>query len=67
MYTTSSAILEALAEAGVEFIFANFGSDHPGLIEAIAQARAAGKPCPQSDHLPGGDGCDVRRARLRPN
>jgi acetolactate synthase-1/2/3 large subunit len=47
MYTTSSAILEALAEAGVEFIFANFGSDHPGLIEAIAQARAAGKPCPR--------------------
>ena len=46
MYTTSSAILEALVEAGVEFIFANFGSDHPGLIEAIAQARASGKPCP---------------------
>jgi acetolactate synthase-1/2/3 large subunit len=47
MYTTSAAILEALAEAGVEFIFANFGSDHPGLIEAIAQARAAGRPCPR--------------------
>jgi len=47
MYTTSSAILEALSEAGVEFIFANFGSDHPGLIEAIAQARATGKPGPR--------------------
>jgi len=47
MYTASSAILEALVEAGVEYLFANFGSDHPGLIEAIAQARAAGAPCPQ--------------------
>jgi acetolactate synthase-1/2/3 large subunit len=47
MYTTSSAILDALVEAGVEYLFANFGSDHPGLIEAIAQARAAQRPCPQ--------------------
>ena len=35
MYTASSAILDALTEAGVEFLFANFGSDHPGLIEVI--------------------------------
>jgi acetolactate synthase I/II/III large subunit len=47
MYTTSSAILEALVEAGVEYLFANFGSDHPGLIEAIAQARAERRPCPK--------------------
>ncbi len=47
MYTTSSAILEALVEGGVEYLFANFGSDHPGLIEAIARARAANKPCPK--------------------
>jgi acetolactate synthase-1/2/3 large subunit len=47
MTTTSSAILEALVEAGVECIFANFGSDHPALIEAIAQARADGRPCPR--------------------
>jgi len=47
MYTASSAILEALVEAGVEYLFANFGSDHPGLIEAIAQARAAKQPCPK--------------------
>ena len=39
-YTTSTAFLEALAEAGVRYIFANLGSDHPGLIEALAQARA---------------------------
>ena len=47
MYTASAAILEALVEAGVEYLFANFGSDHPGLIEAIAQARADGRPCPR--------------------
>jgi acetolactate synthase I/II/III large subunit len=42
-YTTSTAFLEALAEAGVACVFANLGSDHPGLIEAYAQARAAGR------------------------
>ncbi len=47
MYTASAAILEALVEAGVEYLFANFGSDHPGLIEAIAQARAEKRPCPK--------------------
>ena len=39
-YSTSSAFLEALAEAGIRYMFANLGSDHPGLIEALAQARA---------------------------
>jgi len=42
-FTTSTAFLEALAEAGVEYIFANLGSDHPGIIEALAQARAEGR------------------------
>ena len=42
-YTTSAAFLEALAEAGVRYIFANLGSDHPGLIEAFARARAEGR------------------------
>jgi acetolactate synthase-1/2/3 large subunit len=42
-YTTSTAFLEALAEAGVSYIFANLGSDHPGLIEALAQVKAAGR------------------------
>jgi len=47
-YTTSTAFLEALTEAGVTYIFANLGSDHPGLIEAMAQARTEGR----SDALP---------------
>jgi acetolactate synthase I/II/III large subunit len=42
-HTTSTAFLEALAEAGVRYIFANLGSDHPGLIEALAQANAQGR------------------------
>jgi acetolactate synthase-1/2/3 large subunit len=42
-YTTSTAFLEALAEAGVRYIFANLGSDHPGLIEAFAQLKADGR------------------------
>jgi acetolactate synthase-1/2/3 large subunit len=42
-YTTSIAFLEALAEAGVTYVFANLGSDHPGIIEAFAQARAEGR------------------------
>jgi acetolactate synthase-1/2/3 large subunit len=47
-YTTSTAFLEALAEAGVRYVFANLGSDHPGIIEAFAQARADGR----ADALP---------------
>jgi acetolactate synthase-1/2/3 large subunit len=46
MYTASSALLEALAEAGVRYIFANFGSDHPALVEGIAEARALGREIP---------------------
>jgi len=42
-YTTSTALIEALAEAGVSYIFANLGSDHPGLIESFARARAQGR------------------------
>lgn len=43
MYTASSAFLEALVEAGVSHAFVNWGSDHPALIEAIAEARATGQ------------------------
>jgi acetolactate synthase-1/2/3 large subunit len=46
MYTASTALLESLKEAGASYIFANFGSDHPALIEAIAEARAHGREIP---------------------
>ena len=42
-YTTSTAILEALRSAGVDYVFANLGSDHSALLEAWAQARSAGR------------------------
>src|SRR5689334_21462668 len=47
MYTTSTAFLEALSEAGVSFIFANFGSDHPAIVESIAEAQASGRRIPK--------------------
>ncbi len=52
-YTTSTAFLEALAEAGVRYIFANLGSDHPGLIEALAQANPGlGGASPRGSRVP---------------
>lgn len=47
MPTGSSLFLDALAEAGVTHLFANLGSDHPGLVEAIAQANATGREVPR--------------------
>jgi acetolactate synthase-1/2/3 large subunit len=47
MYTASTAFLEALGEAGVSCIFVNLGSDHPALVEALAEARATGRPVPR--------------------
>ncbi len=46
-YTASGAFLDALNELGVDYIFANFGSDHPAIVEALAEARAAGRPLPK--------------------
>ena len=46
MYTAGAAFLEALVDAGVSYIFANFGSDHPALIEALAEAKAHGRKMP---------------------
>jgi acetolactate synthase-1/2/3 large subunit len=52
MYTTSSALLEALEEAGVDCLFANFGSDHTALIEAIATAREQQRRIPRVITVP---------------
>lgn len=46
MYRTATAFLEALHEAGVSYLFANFGSDHPPILESIAEARATGRAIP---------------------
>ena len=47
MYTTSTAFLEALREARVSYIFANLGSDHPALIESLAEAKANNRAMPR--------------------
>src|SRR5690606_23706216 len=47
MYTTGTALLEALVEAGVEYVFGNFGSDHPAIVEAFAEAQVSGKTIPK--------------------
>ena len=47
MYATGAAFIEALFEAGVSHIFANFGSDHPSIIEALAEFKATGRPAPR--------------------
>jgi acetolactate synthase-1/2/3 large subunit len=46
LYTASTAFLEALTEAGISKIFANLGSDHPGIIEALAAGRVEGRRVP---------------------
>jgi acetolactate synthase-1/2/3 large subunit len=47
MYTASTAFLEALTEAGVSCVFANLGSDHPAMLEALAEARVTGRRVPR--------------------
>src|SRR5215475_10511815 len=47
MYTASAAFLDALTTAGVSYLFANFGSDHPAMLEALAAAASAGRPVPK--------------------
>src|SRR4051794_12516585 len=47
MPSTGMALIEALHDGGVEYIFANLGSDHPGIIEALAELQATGRPHPK--------------------
>jgi acetolactate synthase-1/2/3 large subunit len=47
MPTAATAFLNALTEAGVSYIFANLGTDHPPILESLAQAHASGQPVPK--------------------
>src|SRR5438105_15537492 len=47
MYTTGAAFLDALNEAGVSFLFANFGSDHPAILERLVEAAKQGERMPR--------------------
>jgi acetolactate synthase-1/2/3 large subunit len=46
-YTGGSALIEALNDAGVTHLFANFGSDHPAIMEALSHAKRTGAPAPR--------------------
>ena len=46
-YTGGSALIEALNDAGITHLFANFGSDHPAIMEALACCKKMGKPAPK--------------------
>jgi acetolactate synthase-1/2/3 large subunit len=45
--TVADAYLEILADRGVEYLFANAGTDFAPIVEAIAKAQALGTPHPQ--------------------
>ena len=47
MPTAATALLISLHEAGVSYIFANLGTDHPPILEGLAQAHATGQPIPK--------------------
>lgn len=44
--SAGALLVDALRDAGVTHLFANFGSDHPAIIEALAQDRAHGIDTP---------------------
>jgi acetolactate synthase-1/2/3 large subunit len=47
MYTTGAAFLDALKEGGVSYLFCNFGSDHPAIIERLVEAASQGQELPR--------------------
>src|SRR3954468_5634834 len=61
--TAARFLLDGLSEAGIEYLFCNFGTDHAPIIEEMARMEAAGlafpKPilCPHENtamHMAGG-------------
>jgi len=45
--SAASHLLDALQTFGIEYVFANLGSDHPGIVEAFALAAETGRPLPK--------------------
>lgn len=45
--TTADKLIEALLSVGIDYVFANLGTDHVPLIEALARRRERGRPSPQ--------------------
>ncbi len=47
MQTTGAALLEAMRESGIEYVFGNLGSDHTAFIEALAAEPSGSHRYPQ--------------------
>lgn len=47
-YTASDALMEAIQEVGISYLFCNLGSDHPSIIEALAKAKEEDKVVPKA-------------------
>ncbi len=45
--TTAERLLECLVSAGIDYVFANLGTDHVPIIEALAKRRLHGKHSPE--------------------
>lgn len=39
MFTASTVFLKSLADAGITYVFVNWGSDHPALLEDLERQR----------------------------
>jgi acetolactate synthase-1/2/3 large subunit len=50
--TAATAMLARLKQLGVDFIFANSGTDFPPIIEGLAEATAKGMPVPEALVMP---------------
>ena len=46
-YNSADALLDALQETKISYLFSNLGSDHPAIIEALAKAKARNLPLPE--------------------
>lgn len=46
-YTAADALIDALQESGVSYLFSNLGSDHAGIIESLAKARQQNRDVPE--------------------
>ena len=50
--TVADSYLALLASRGIDYLFANAGTDFVSIIEGLAKARAAGRPCPTPITVP---------------
>ena len=51
-YSASTAFLEALLEGGIKYIYGNFGSDHPAILESLTEAKKTGRKMPEVLTMP---------------